>query len=313
MFKSRFKNGVVSEIDYSQLEVVIQAWLTGDPQMIADVNNKIDFHCKRLSKKLGEDYESILYKVKVEGDAHYIVMRTGAKGISFQMAYGAGATAIAQDLGLPIEEVQAIMDAEAELYPDIAKFYDNIGRIVIADSQLPENIRREPHPFIPNRWRSYRVGAWSGPTGTLYRWRQWDAPEWLKKRGTELTFSPTQRKNWPIQGQGGETMQLAQTALFREHVQRGWWSGGDHDVLLTNTVHDCVTTDMDEQYTDDVLQVQHSIMVNVDKIYEHAYGIEVPVTFSAEAEVGNNMYDMHEHHLSDECTVDIDSLCSKYF
>lgn len=314
MFTSRFENGKTGEVDYSQLEVVIQAWLTGDASMIRDVNLGIDFHCKRLAVKLHQEYEHVLHMAKVLGDTYYVDQRTGAKSISFQMAYGAGVKAIAADLGMPTDEVQAIVDAENVLYPDVAKFYDELGRTVEQSSKADGHTRSEPHPTMAGKWRSFRVGDWSGPTGTLYRWRQWDAPDWLQKRGTLMTFSPTERKNWPVQGTGGEVMQMAQGILFRYFVEKGWWSNGKHNVLLTNTVHDCVWLDMEEQYVTEVINAVLQIMIAAPQFFEHRYKINVPVKFSAEAEVGCDMYDMNHFTASSasEYAVNINQLCTKY-
>ncbi len=51
MFTSRFKDGVMGEIDFSQLEVIVQGWLSGDKNMCRDIRDKIDFHCKRVALK----------------------------------------------------------------------------------------------------------------------------------------------------------------------------------------------------------------------------------------------------------------------
>lgn len=46
MFVSRFgAEGKMIEVDEKQLEVVIQAWFSGDENMMKDVNDGVDFHC----------------------------------------------------------------------------------------------------------------------------------------------------------------------------------------------------------------------------------------------------------------------------
>ena len=60
------KDGVIIEADYSQLEVVVQGCLTNDKQLCEDLRNRIDFHCKRLSVKLGEPYEQVKYRAKTD-------------------------------------------------------------------------------------------------------------------------------------------------------------------------------------------------------------------------------------------------------
>jgi DNA polymerase-1 len=313
MFVSRFDGGRVAEIDYSQLEIVIQAWLTGCEAMIADVNNGIDFHCKRLSAKLNEPYEHVLHMCKEEKDEWYGIQRTIAKGFTFQRAYGAGAPAIAGDLNVPVEEIEQLIAAEELLYPGLSVFDLALEAAIMESAKSPSMTKREAHPFIPNRFRAYKQGQWQAPTGTLYKWRQWDAPDYLQRRGIEMTFSPTERKNWPMQGTGGEVMQMALGLCFRHFVEQDWWSGAkDADALLTNTVHDCAWVDMrSEDVAPIVLGDMHDIMVNMPLFMNKRYGIDVPVKFKAEVEVGHDMYDMHHlHELTP--TVNVDQLAQRY-
>ena len=312
MFTSRYEHGRVAEIDYSQLEIVIQAWLTGCNAMIADVNNGIDFHCKRLSAKINEPYDHVIHMCKIEEDTWYLVQRTIAKGFTFQRAYGAGAPAIAEDLNVPVAEIEALIEAENALYPGLLEFDQQLEEAIQESAKSPSMTRREAHPFIPNRFRAYKQGQWQAPTGTLYRWRQWDAPDYLQRRGIDMTFSPTERKNWPIQGMGGEVMQMALGLCFRHFVEKGWWSGADEpDALLTNTVHDCAWADIrNELIAQNVLGDMHEIMINIPLFMNKRYGIDVPVKFKAEAEIGNDMYDMQ--HVELLPTVDIQHIANTY-
>ncbi len=313
MFVSRHTGGYVAEIDYSQLEIVIQAWLTGDEAMIGDVNDGIDFHCKRLSAKLDEPYAHVVDMCKVQEDEWYGVQRTIAKGFTFQRAYGAGAPAIAEDLNVPVEEIELLIEAENVLYPGILAFDAKLEETIIESSKSPSMTKREAHPFIPNRFRTYKQGQWQAPTGTLYKWRQWDAPDYLQRKGVAMTFSPTERKNWPMQGTGGEVMQMALGLNFRHFVEKGWWSGADNpDALLTNTVHDCAWVDIrNEESAPTILGDMHEIMINIPLFMNKRYGIDVPVKFKAEAELGKDMYDMHVvHNLTP--TVDVNHIANRY-
>ena len=257
LFSSRFgANGQMLEIDYSQLEIVIQAWITGCENMIADVNAGVDFHCKRLAAKLNQDYDYVVHKCKVEHDSWYVQQRTLAKAFTFQRAYGAGAKAIAEDLGVPVEEIEALITAEEALYPGVTLFDQSLECAITKSSTDTRNRKREAHPIVPGRFRTYALGEWFGPTGTRFVWRQWDAPAYLQKRGIDLTFSPTERKNWPIQGYGGEIMQISLGRIFRLFVDKGWWSGGqgERHTLLVNTVHDCIWVDSGAGIMEEVLE-----------------------------------------------------------
>lgn len=67
MFVSRFGDeGMMTEIDYSQLEVVVQGLLSGDANLIRDLNDNVDFHCKRVALKNSVSYEFALDACKNE-------------------------------------------------------------------------------------------------------------------------------------------------------------------------------------------------------------------------------------------------------
>lgn len=88
MFVSRFgADGSMIEIDYSQLEVVVQGLLSLDPKLVADINNKVDFHCKRVALREGCTYEEAKLWCKDEKHPKFeewSVFRTECKVFSFQ-------------------------------------------------------------------------------------------------------------------------------------------------------------------------------------------------------------------------------------
>lgn len=63
MFSSRFgDNGCIVEVDYSALEVVALASISGDKNLLENLLAGTDMHCYRLAGALGEDYESVVAK-----------------------------------------------------------------------------------------------------------------------------------------------------------------------------------------------------------------------------------------------------------
>ncbi len=88
MFESRFgKAGRIIEVDYSALEVVMLAALSGDENLLEQLIKGTDMHCLRLAAKLGEPYEEVLHKA-VQNQNHpehkrYKQMRTDIKAPSF--------------------------------------------------------------------------------------------------------------------------------------------------------------------------------------------------------------------------------------
>uniref|UniRef100_A0AAU8L070 DNA polymerase n=2 Tax=Viruses TaxID=10239 RepID=A0AAU8L070_9CAUD len=63
MFESRFgKEGRIVEVDYSALEVVALASISGDKNLLQQLIDGTDMHCYRLAGALGEDYATVFEK-----------------------------------------------------------------------------------------------------------------------------------------------------------------------------------------------------------------------------------------------------------
>ena len=288
MFVSRFgDDGVMAELDYSQLEVVIQAVLSNDPQMIQDLLDKVDFHCKRLAKKLGCSYAEVraLYEA---GDHDIKVGRTNAKEFSFQRAYGAAASSIADSTGMTEEDVLALISAEEALYPGVIAFDNMVEQSIINTATVT---KREV--YVDGKRFNARTGEWSSPTGTRYVWTESASPEFMWKHGKYITFSPTERKNWPIQGDGGFVVQAMLGYLWRMFNRNHNFGG---KALLVNTVHDCVWIDLHKDVVHEVIPYAKAILEAVPQMYKRAFNIDIPVPFPCEAEVGPNMQELTHYN-----------------
>lgn len=297
MFISRFgSKGRMVEIDYSQLEVVVQGVLSGDRQLCEDLNNKVDFHCKRVSAKFKITYEEAVAWCKKGQPIPHLdeqglsggVERTKCKIFSFQRAYGAGAAKIALTTGMPIEEVELLIENEDLLYPGIVKFNEAVN----------DNVAATAEPFgamcdVTNQWRIFRKGYWVAPTGTRYAFRTYHAPDYMQKRKIDQTFSPTQLKNYPVQGTGGEFVQAVLGLLFRFFNANDNFGG---NAFLVNTVHDCVWADIHEDYVDQVVPKMIEIMQSIPEYFNNRYDMNITVPFPVEAEIGLNMMDLDHYH-----------------
>lgn len=291
MFVSRFgENGRMMEVDYSQLEIIGQALLTGDANLIRDIINRVDFHCKRVAVKCGITYEQALDWCKNDKHPDYKagkVQRTNAKVFSFQRAYGAGATKIAESTGMDVEEVKALIAAEEAMYPGVTE-YNNMVAAAVEASAIPFR-----DPVRGNK--VYRRGWFQIPTGTMFTWRSYDAPSFLQKKGIPDTFKPTELKNYPVQGICGEIVQIILGKLYR-HFRANDNYGGK--ALLCNQVHDSVWFDVDVSVQEVVARDVKRIMESVPEVLNELYGMEVPVPFPAEVEVGRNLYSKTVLHLA---------------
>lgn len=286
MFVSRFgKDGKMVEIDYSQLEVVVMGLLSLDTNLCRDLNNKVDFHCKRVALKNSVSYEFALDACKNEDHPEYSEWkkeRTKCKIFSFQRAYGAGAALIAAETGMDVEEVKALIEAEDKEYPGVTKFNAAVEREVTETS--------EPFHDGERGYRTFRRGTYQAVTGTTYSFRSYDAPDYLRRKGITDTFSPTEMKNYPVQGTGGELVQMVLGQLWRWFVRNDFFGG---KAYLVNTVHDCVWADCHHTVLDRVVAGMVKIMQAIPHFLKHFFGINCPVGFPVDAEVGDNMLDLH--------------------
>lgn len=300
MFVSRFGDeGVMGELDYSQLEVVVQGVLTGDKQLCADLIAGKDFHCIRVGAKHHITYEQAVEWCK-DGVSYPALEaagftgkkeRTKCKIFSFQRAYGAGAAKIALTTGMAFEEVEELIENEDKLYPGVCKFNESV-QLEVAQSAEPYNAFCDD----AKHWKVFRRGFYVAPTGTRYAFRTFNAPAYLKKRGIEQTFSPTQLKNYPVQGTGGEFVQAVLGLLWREFVRTDNFGG---KAFLVNTVHDCVWVDMHWSVVDLVIPTMKRIMESIPEYYNKRYGMNIIVPFPVEAEVGRNMMDLVHYYDND--------------
>lgn len=289
MFVSRFPNGKMLEIDYSQLEVVVQGLLSMDTNLLADLRNKIDFHCKRVAAKRGCTYEEALYRCKDKSYVDHVEWkneRTKCKEFSFQRAYGAGAAAIALSTGMEVDEVKDLIEAEDEMYPGVLIFNDKVEQEVKKSSKAFKD---------PNRgFKTYRRGYYRAPTGTKYTFRSYDPQPWQKEKGITDSFMPTEMKNYPVQGTAGEIVQIICGRLWRRFLETNNYDGR---ALLCNTVHDCIWIDCQADVVELVAREAKEIMESVPEVLYELYGMEVPVPFPVEVEIGDNLYDKQVIHI----------------
>lgn len=290
LFMSRWgKDGEMIEIDYSQLEIVIQGLLSKDKQLIKDLIAKVDFHCKRVAAKFNVTYEQAVKLCKDETGEDFVLWksrRTGCKEFSFQRAYGAGAAKIALTTGMAVEEIKTMIKLEEAMYPGIIKF----------NADVESKVKKSSKPFkdFTRGGKIYYKGYYTAPTGTRYSFRTYDAPDWLQDKGIDQNFMPTEMKNYPVQGTGGEVVQIVLGKLWRHFVKMDNYN---KRALLCNTVHDCVWADSKKEVTKEVAKDMKRIMEDVPKYLKELYGLECPVPFPVEVETGPNMFNLKVLHL----------------
>lgn len=284
LFVSRFKNGKIIQSDFSSLEVYVQAILTGCKQLIADLKAGLDMHCVRVGQTYGITYEEALRLCVTEKVAEWSKKRTKAKIFSFQRAYGAGVAKIAYTTKMPEEEVQALIDAENLRYPEVEAFYVKLTETIKTNSLPTQKFAQ--HPDIPGLTCNFRKSYSRTPDNKLYSYRESASPEFLAKRGQATSFSPTEIKNYIVQGEGGEWAKAAMWLAIRAYYKRGNFEGL---ALLVNQVHDALYTDADPTVALEAAALLEACMVAASEFMEFYFAWTVPVPVPSATSWGANM------------------------
>lgn len=297
-FASRFgEYGKLIQSDFSSLEIYIQAILTKCRQLIADLQAKLDMHVMRLSAKTGRPYEELLPLCKGYRDADGVwyepeqewdYQRTGAKKFSFQRAYGAGVQKIAESTGMSVEDVQALVDAEERRYPEISKHFEKLTKEV-QNSRKPTGLVYQ-HPTNPTLTCHIGRGYSRTPDGKLYSYIESPSPDYLAKRGITQSFSPTELKNYIVQGEGGEWAKAAMELAVRSFYARRNFG---HKALLCNQVHDALYADAHQSVAHEAAALLHACMEGASDYMEYFFSWELPLPVPSDTTWGKNMKEEH--------------------
>lgn len=287
MFISRFGDkGMCIEADYSQLEVVALAVLAADEQMLDDLRNSIDFHCKRVTMMRPDlKYTEVLQRAKKNKEHEFVQLRQQAKIFSFQRQYGAGVKMISQSTGLTQDQVRMLIEKESETYRGVEVFNKMVTLSANSyDASLQNGARNV-------RGHQLFRGVFPVLTGTRYIFTESDVPEeMLRDRAAvrkSTNFSPTHLKNYPVQGFAGEIVQIMLGVLWRHFLANNNYNGL---ALLTNTVHDCVWVDSHVSVYRQVAKDVEAVMTNVRNVLNNLYPeMEVSVDFPCDVVAGENM------------------------
>lgn len=299
MFGSRWGvDGSMVASDFKTLEIYCQAMLTGDAQLIADLRANLDMHCARLATVEGIPYDKALLLAKgckscgpdggkVEALPEWDVKRTLIKRFSFQRAYGAGAPKIAATIKAKVDDVKEWIAADELRYPGTVAWFEKEQRIV--DRSKVATPTFITHPTVKVRIQLHR-GQYKTFDGKRYTFTETATPEFLAKKGTLQSFSPTELKNYPVQGLGGEWMKAAMWLAVRAFYQYKNFGGL---ALLVNTVHDALYADSHNSVRRKAGVVIHASMLAASDLIEYLFGTPVPVPVPSDTGYGPSMYEEH--------------------
>lgn len=299
VFVSRWgADGKIIQSDFSALEIYVQAILTKCKQLIEDLKAGLDMHCLRLANTEGLPYADVVVLCKgdkakgIEAVKEWDYKRTDSKVYSFQAAYGAGDQKISDSTGMPIDRVSALRAADDARYPEINAYFEARTE-EIKRNRKPSGLVI-PHPLVPGVMCNLGRSHVRTPDGKLYSYQESPSPKYLVKRGVTASFSPTEIKNYEVQGEGGEWAKAAMWLVVREFYRRRNFG---HMALLVNQVHDALYSDAHTTVALDAAVVLHACMEAASDFMEYQFNWPVPVPVPSDTTWGANM--MEEKSIPD--------------
>lgn len=288
MFTSRFgADGRIIEVDYTALEVVMLAALSGDEALLKHLQNGTDMHCLRLAAKLKRPYEEILAISKDKAHPEHLSIkrqRTEIKPPSFAAQYGASAQGIAFATGVSVEYAEEFLATEARLFPRAIGFRDVVRAEVVRTGNLPEGLHREQNDV--GAWSTYKRGYYQADGGTCYSFRQFD--QWnAELRRREMDYKATQIANYWCQGESGYLMTLSAGRVTRWLIHHPEFL---RKVFIVNNVHDALYLDVHKDFVREVALAVKAIMEDAPLYMSRELGYNIShVPFPAAAEAGPSM------------------------
>lgn len=235
MFVSRWSDGFIVESDYSALEVVTLAAISGDMNLLRMLQEGVDMHCYRLAAKLNEPYLDVLKKCKDKSHPEYTKydsMRTDIKPRAFAHQYGASPEGIAYSTGCTVEEAIEFKEIEFQLFPESNAYPIEVVRPMVEKTGLLERPRVE---YLEDGTpQHYLTGYFQAKSGTCYAFRQFS--KWDKDtKSTVMDYKDTQIANYWNQGEASFIVQASCGLTLRWALENDFFDG---KALPINTVHD---------------------------------------------------------------------------
>ena len=283
-FTSRFTDGVIMEADYSQLEVICLAHLSQDPLLMKDIREGVDLHSMGAANLFNLNYDYVR-DAYLKGDPDMTKKRKIAKGFSFQLQYGSGAQAMADQLGLPVQLAKDFIKAYYGRYKGVKQYQEDVKAKVLAS--------RKPSKHRTPKGVPAGIGHYTSITGRRYVFQEYDAPDFMVAKGVATSFSPTQMKNYPTQGFAtGDIVPLMMGVLY-EKLKRNPFLRTK--ALLVNTVHDSIMLDV---APDAIYQTAKDVkytMQDAPKYIKETWGIDFDLPLGVDVTTGPSWAEQTEY------------------
>jgi DNA polymerase I-like protein with 3'-5' exonuclease and polymerase domains len=251
-------NGALIEFDYQQLEMAGLAYVSGDKQLVYDINNGVDMHT--------ELFKSMFGKTPTKEE------RKPFKRLSFGLVYGAGATTLAEQAGCSLSDSKRFIEVFYNRYRGVAAYHKGI----IEEAEKGRKTTKHHTP------KGMPQGAFlkRTNTGRMFLFKEYDN-EWKKKP----TFSPTELKNWPVQGFSTGDVVPHMLGVLSKHIYQNYY---DNYYVPIMSVHDSILIDCHKDHVEQAIESVSSLLNQTSKLFNDHFGTSVPVKLSVGCSVGPN-------------------------
>lgn len=193
------ENGyLLSDADYSQIELRVLAHITHDVNMISAFRNNEDIHTATASGVFN-----------VPKDQVTALLRNRAKAVNFGIVYGIGDFSLAKDLGITRKEARLYIDEYLERFPGVKNY-------------MVDTVEQ---------------GKKHGYVETMFKRRRY-LPELKSSNFNLRSFGERVAMNMPIQGSAADIIKIAMVKVYKElseHNMKSRLILQVHDELIIET------------------------------------------------------------------------------
>jgi len=257
VFSSQRVGGVIMSLDFKQLEIVALAYLSGDKNLISDIQRGVDIHGyvqKEVGLAINPDY------------------RKEVKRVVFGTIYGGGLTKLAASSKLTRSEVSRCIDALSKRY---STAFVDFHRNVQDGIQEQSKERHESGMLL-------RTGTYLLPSGRKITFRQ-EPSKWEIFPTAEWPYSKL--KNYPVQGFATGDIEACGVILLFDAIRE---LNLLEDVLFVNEVHDETVLDISTEYIANriIKEVVPNVERNLGRFVTNMFNLATPFELPLKIEGG---------------------------
>jgi DNA polymerase I len=267
-FTSRWADGYIVDVDWSQLEVVMLQVETQDEALKEELINGVDLHSALTAEVYHVPYETVINSIK-DGDPEWIKKRKVMKSGRFAIQYGAGPKKISEQTGFSIAEAEYFIKTYYRKYKGIGDWNSKVKSYVLASAK--------PSGLVDKDGEVVYKGQYVGPNGRRYVFSG------TRNKWGKLSFPPTKLQNYPIQGLASDFVKMMRSKVNKEIY--GYTYGAPEKILHINTVHDSIMYDCKNyeiaKYVEDCIDnVYRKAQYHLSNMLFHDRVVSVPFLYS---------------------------------